>query len=201
MDPSKERRQVLLLRQRKQVARPRERLAHVVARGREHCREGDHRRSAGAHETCRRISEWRRRCRERRERADADDLRQCRDTRDDEDRHDQRERYVSARIPCFPGDDRDDFVAAKCIHEQQGTRRQIGNGHSGGSGQPRPIHEPEPGDDEERERQELPQREQVDHEAALPDAADIDGGDERDDERGEHRSWRAGGRARPVETQ
>ena len=45
MHAAKERRQIALLGERKQVARARQRLAHVVARGREHGAERDQRRA------------------------------------------------------------------------------------------------------------------------------------------------------------
>ena len=105
-------------------------------------------------------------------------------TRDDDDGHDQRERDGAAWIAGFAGRHRNDFVAAEREDQQQPGRRELREATATRlRHEPRRIDAEQPDDDEIDERQQLADRQHVDDEAALADAADVDRGDRDDDER------------------
>ena len=76
MNPAEERRQIALLGQRVEIARPGQRLTHVVAGGRADRADGDERRAARAEEQRGRVSQRRLRRREAGQRPERHDLRQ-----------------------------------------------------------------------------------------------------------------------------
>ena len=125
MDPPEEARQIALLGERKEIARSRQRLPHVVAGRREHGAQREQRRAGATHEEHRGVGERRPRRREARQRAERDDLHQRHQDRDDDDRHDQRKWHRASGIARFARRNGHDFVSAERENQEQPRRRQL----------------------------------------------------------------------------
>ncbi len=78
-----------------------------------------------------------------------------------------------------------DLVAAEGEDEQEAGGRELGERRRLLRHEQGRIDEEDPDRDKREERQQLPDRQHVQHQAALADASDIDGGNHHDDDRDE----------------
>ena len=117
------------------------------------------------------------------QRAERDDLRQRHDDRHDDDRHDR-----ARTAPCAAGPSSRRRRPAR-LRSRRTRRSAAGPSPTSRASVTRPPapkgarsrSQNRPSDDEDDQRHELADRQRVDDQAALPDAADVDGRNRRDD--------------------